>query len=879
MKMKSTHGFPTGLLIAMIIIFQITLEGYAQSDDSPVMILKGHTGSVESVDYSLDGKILVSGSWDNSIKIWDTSTGNCIKSFSDNKIKGISVVFCPDGKKIACRSNDNSIRILDVSSGKNIMAIPTHSTSTSVAYHPGGKHIAGISESGDFAFSIWDISTGNCLKTFYGHSGIIYKVTFSPFGNHIASGSDDNTLKIWDTSTGKCINTFTGHNGSVISIDYSPDDIHIASGSTDETIRIWDQQSGKCTKTLSGHKGKVVSVSFSPNGKYLASGSSDNSIKIWNVSDGHCIKTFYPNSGKINSLSFSPNGKYLASGLSDNTIKIWDISTLQHEGDEIKNYSENIKVVEPIQNIVSAPKACPKLELSNLLFTDKNNNNRIDGDEECEITFTISNSGNGSALNVNAILKNNSKISGIAFDSIIAIGNIEPDTLKQVKIPISGTTSTLSSIATLDISFKEQNGYQPDPIMLQIETKEYLYPMVRITQHKFYTDNGTIKLGSPIKLKCIVQNTNLGLAENINVEFQLPTQNVYPISATTFNISELEPGMTQELMFEFIANKLYSASTIPIQIKITEKHGKFSENANIFAIINANSEVITTSSIENTIKNEELTNITIDSLKSDVDLNIPYNSNKKTYRYAIIIGNEDYQSYQPSLNAKSNVQFAKNDAYAFKLYCENTLGIEKGKIYCLFNATAGMMSQKIDIISSLLAQTPNAELIFYYAGLGLTDESTKYPYIIPVDVNASNLNSAIKLFDIYKRFNQAGAKRITIFIDACFSGVARNDELIANRTKRVAPKVETLYGNMVEFTACSGEQSALTYKDVKHGMFTYFLLKKLQETKGDISYKNLADYLIQNVSIESLRINQKEQVPKVNPGIELQSEWQDWNMK
>lgn len=201
----------------------------------------------------------------------------------------------------------------------------------------------------------------------------------------------------------------------------------------------------------------------------------------------------------------------------------------------------------------------------------------------------------------------------------------------------------------------------------------------------------------------------------------------------------------------------------------------------------------------------------------------------------------------------------------------------ENNVFFFTDATAGLMRTQIELVSKLLQKMGSkAELIFYYAGHGYPDENTKVPYLIPVDVNATNLDAAIGLSDIYQQFSRSGAARITVFLDACFSGGGRNQGLLAARGVKIKPKAGTLNGNMVVFTASSGEQSALSYKDEKHGMFTYFLLKKLQDTKGNVSYGELANYLEQNVSVESLRKNGKEQDPEVNTSLTVQNSWKTW---
>jgi hypothetical protein len=262
-----------------------------------------------------------------------------------------------------------------------------------------------------------------------------------------------------------------------------------------------------------------------------------------------------------------------------------------------------------------------------------------------------------------------------------------------------------------------------------------------------------------------------------------------------------------------------------------------------------------------------------------VDKNIPQNAIKYPNRYALIIGNEDYSSSQTGLSSEVNVAFATNDAKIFKEYAINTFGIEEKNCFLLINATAGQMSQKIELITQILSRLPDGELIFYYAGHGFPDETTKIPYLMPVDVSANNLQSAIKLTDIYAKFSQCKAKRITLFLDACFTGGGREQGLLAARGVKIKPKQETVSGNMVVFTATSEDQSALPYKDRQHGIFTYFLLKKLQDSKGEITYGELDKYISENVSIESLKINGKAQDPKVNVSPDAQNTWNTWKIK
>jgi hypothetical protein len=265
---------------------------------------------------------------------------------------------------------------------------------------------------------------------------------------------------------------------------------------------------------------------------------------------------------------------------------------------------------------------------------------------------------------------------------------------------------------------------------------------------------------------------------------------------------------------------------------------------------------------------------------SDVDRNIPQNAESSPNRFALIIGNEDYSSQQTDLKSESNVDFARNDASAFKEYCISTLGIPAKNITFLLDATKGQISQGINLLK-LLSKASNgkAQLIVFYAGHGLPDETTKEPYLIPVDVSGASITSGIKLQDLYSNLTEFPSERITVYLDACFTGGGRNAGLIASRGVKVKPKEGVLKGNIVVYSSSSGDQSSLPYADQKHGMFTYYLLKKLQETKGDVTYSDLSTFLQEKISIESLLVNSKEQNPVVNASQDVAGRWESWRLK
>ncbi|MCA2973777.1 MAG: hypothetical protein IM337_07130 [Microcystis sp. M110S1] len=288
--------------------------------------LEGHDNSVLSVNFSPDGKTLVSGSDDKTIKLWNVETGKEIRTLYGHDNSVTSVNFSPDGKTLVSGSDDNTIKLWNVETGQEIRTLYGHdSYVSSVNFSPDGKTL--VSGSYDKTIKLWDVETGQEIRTLYGHDSYVWSVNFSPDGKTLVSGSDDKTIKLWNVETGQEIRTLKGHDSSVLSVNFSPDGKTLVSGSDDKTIKLWNVETGQEIRTLKGHDNSVNSVNFSPDGKTLVSGSWDYTIKLWNVETGQEIRTLKGHDFYVNSVNFSPDGKTLVSGSADKTIKLWNLGT------------------------------------------------------------------------------------------------------------------------------------------------------------------------------------------------------------------------------------------------------------------------------------------------------------------------------------------------------------------------------------------------------------------------------------------------------------------------------------------------------------------------------------------------------------------------
>lgn len=528
-------------------------------------------------------------------------------------------------------------------------------------------------------------------------------------------------------------------------------------------------------------------------------------------------------------------------------------------------------------NITKEPPKPPYLEIvkSSLTFSDADGNQMIDANEQTKILFQLKNSGTGPGLNLTVKIEETNAAKGLSFSSSKSIGTLQPNTSIEVEIPVSGTMSTLDGKAIFSIAIAEANGFGTDPVIIEFPTRAFVAPQIKIVDYKVTCQAGTtIQKKRPFEVQVLVQNIGHGAAENITLVLPVPA-NMYCLSGNENNrIDKLSPGESKLVEYSLVTTNEYYQNDIRLDFQLRENYGKYAESKNI--AINMNQQV----SSEKLViqgKPQEQKQIEIGSLSSAVDKDIPYNPIKNPNRIALIIGNEDYSG---TLNAEANVPFAHNDALVFKQYAVNIMGVDEEKnLFFLTDATAAKMRINIDLVTRLVEKMGSStELVFYYAGHGYPDLTTKTPYLIPVDAGTGNLRDAVKLAEVYEKFGNSGAKRITVFLDACFSGGSRNQESSGARPIKIKPKVESITGNMVVFSASSGEQSSLPYNSEKHGLFTYFLLKKLQDTKGIVTYDELAEYLKHNISVESLRANKREQDPEVNTSPAVQNNWKMWKI-
>ena len=259
---------------------------------------------------------------------------------------------------------------------------------------------------------------------------------------------------------------------------------------------------------------------------------------------------------------------------------------------------------------------------------------------------------------------------------------------------------------------------------------------------------------------------------------------------------------------------------------------------------------------------------------SDVDTDIPESATRNERTFAVVISNENYANV-------AAVPMALNDGKVFATYCERTLGMPHENVRCYSDASYGTMLRAIrDIKDIARAYQGDIRIVFYYAGHGIPNEATKDAYLLPVDADGTQTEGCYPVSRLYAELGSTQAKSVVVFLDACFSGAQREGGMLASaRGVALKAKADRPQGNMVVFSAASGDETAFPYTQQGHGLFTYFLLKKLQESKGEATLGELSQYISENVTRQAVVINRKTQTPTTVPSSTMTAEWQSQTLK
>lgn len=294
-----------------------------------IFVQTGHSARIESVAFSPDGRLAVSGGWDRGVVLWDVETGREVRRFSGHSDSVSSVAFSPDGTHVLSGSWDRTLRLWDVNTGREVQQFGGYARGLAVSPN-GGRVLLGNSAD---SLSLLDLKTGSETRRFSPNSGA-GAIAFSRDGKLALTAGWDGSLKLWNAERGLPVRLFDGHSGKVTSVAFSADGLFALSGGMDKAIRLWDVTTGREVRRFEGHAKGVTSVAFSPDGALAFSGGMDGAVRAWDVRQGNERKLFKGYTEAITSIAVSPNGGYILAGSADSTMRLWDTAT----GTEVRRF-------------------------------------------------------------------------------------------------------------------------------------------------------------------------------------------------------------------------------------------------------------------------------------------------------------------------------------------------------------------------------------------------------------------------------------------------------------------------------------------------------------------------------------------------------------
>ena len=866
--------------------------------------LSGHNDKVSSVAFSGDGQFLASASYDKTIKIWNTNDLSLVATLKQHTGIVRAIRFGNRSTNLISAGDDKQIILWNIENQTAIRSFKEHTDIIrDIAYSPDDQLL--FSAGDDKLIKIWETSSGICLGTLIGHEKQINALDVEPKGRFMVTASRDNLLKFWSftdvfiekhplanqikselaTKQLKPRGEFeTAEDYEKRKYDFEIAKADIYNKYFERYINQKDNEKNELISRIKNSYSKTYT-------KIESIGDYNPDQQVFEITiDG---KTQYVNIPIGEAPGFKKSWKR-AKVTADRQLKddgqtyeIFNVTISNPETGSDYFFGERknpryvdykVETAEVYNSGTGIPNLTTKIRL-----IEPSGNNLLDAGEAATLEVVVINEGSGIAKQIGVEMQLKNPVEGLLFDKTKTIAMISPLQSEAVQFDLKAGNKLPTGELLFTINFNESKGFKPYPINITIGTQQYQAARVVFVEagiRETGNGNSIIENNEIIEVTALVQNKGFGLAQDVKAVVSIVDPNIVCTTpqALNQNMGDLKPGEAKTFKFSFVVNNSYNGTEqLPISVTLSDKFSKPSEACPLG--LSMKNVSIVAKDIR--IDGQYLEDLKIEdaSLTSDVDKNIPQTNALKNNWYALIIGNEDYSTFQKGLTSEINVDFAANDARIFKEYVVNTLGVPERNVKLITNATTAKMNQGTAWLKNLAkVENGNANLIYYYSGHGLPDELTREPYLIPVDVSGKDLAYAIRLSDIYRELAEFPAQRVTVFLDACFSGGARNQPLVVAKTVKIKPKDEALAGNMVVFASSSGEESSSFYREKLHGLFTYFLLKCLQETGGNVTYKYLADYITKNVTREAVLVNEKDQTPKVNVSAQVKDVWEEWYM-
>ncbi len=302
-------------------------------DDKPVKSFRG-LGKLNTAAFSPDGT-QVATAGDIGAIVWDIEGGTAepIQWYKGHQGLVSAVEFSPDGYQLISGSDDQTLRLWYVESGQEALSIPSHiSKITAAAFLPDGSRV--VTSSLDNTGKLWDLQTEEELLTYIGHRSDVNDIAVADSGEKIATAGSDRTVKIWEATRAASLVSLEGHTAPVLAVEFESDGERVISGSADNTARLWtppaDSPDGPVEADLvfTGHSDRVLAVAMSPDKKWILTGSADHTAKIWDAEEGNLVRTLIGHSNNVHTVAFTPEGDRIMTASADGRVFFWNTATL-----------------------------------------------------------------------------------------------------------------------------------------------------------------------------------------------------------------------------------------------------------------------------------------------------------------------------------------------------------------------------------------------------------------------------------------------------------------------------------------------------------------------------------------------------------------------
>ncbi len=547
------------LLCAEVVTAASPVEG-----DLATRLLTGHTGEVFAVAFSPDGRLLASGGGDQTIRLWEPTTGREVKLLRGHMGSVRALAFSPNSRLLASGSSDTTIRIWELASGKELKALTSRfGAIRAVAFSPNGQLVASGGDDG--SLRIWDWAGGKEIKAMKGQLGIVFSVAFSPDGLTLATGSSDALVRLWDLATGRERSALSGHAGEVYSIAFSPDGSLLATGAAETVVRIWDLATGRERSALSGHTGMVYAVAFAPGGRTVVSAGADGTVRIWDVATGSERTVLAGHIGPIWSIALSPDGALVASGGRDRALRLRppvapSIGTALAE--KIKRRGNEI-------GQAPSPPPLPEAELSIRPLEA-----RAGGD--LTLVVKVTNKGKGPLYR----LQGKTKSADPALDGhLFYLGKIEGGQSADDTVTVRITRDRGDAELPMRIEFEEYNGFVPDPVKAVIAVKGLPRPRFAYTYqiiddgsgNSVGNGDGRIQKGEAVDLLLTLKNVGPVAAQQTSAEITSRVSQGLTIRDGSIEFGTLKPDETKTARVNVFVRKELAVTELPLKLFIREK--------------------------------------------------------------------------------------------------------------------------------------------------------------------------------------------------------------------------------------------------------------------------------------------------------------------